>query len=381
MAHARRRAGAEVAPRAPGSPRGWARSGRRRPASCVGFDRHGSVGRVEGAPSPEEAGADTSALSPQPVWHASLDTEARWSFRRAQTSAMAASGYRTRAVGQASPQVSPLVVGTVIGARHHVVRRLGHFPPLIDLTRGVPMTPTPSDAWLRRIHALLAKAESTEFPAEAETLLAKAQELMTRHAIDEAMLQASGTMDREQVVSETITVEPPYAGPRSSLLGGVARANACRLVVVESANGTQRCVLVGHLSSISRTTTLFAALTMHATRAMLSAPVPPSDTPRRFRHAFLLAFASRIGERFDEANRTARAQFEGTAASGRSLAVVLRDRSDAVDDAFAQLFPHTRIVRSRGSSSAGFRSGRAAADRAELGGSAFKGTQGRLRAG
>ena len=41
---------------------------------------------------------------------------------------------------------------------------------------------------LRRIRALLAKAESTEFPEEAEALTAKAQELMSAHAVDEALL-------------------------------------------------------------------------------------------------------------------------------------------------------------------------------------------------
>jgi hypothetical protein len=34
-----------------------------------------------------------------------------------------------------------------------------------------------TDAWMRRIDALLAKAASTEFPEEAEALLAKAQSL------------------------------------------------------------------------------------------------------------------------------------------------------------------------------------------------------------
>ncbi|RST20878.1 bifunctional 3'-5' exonuclease/DNA polymerase [Streptomyces sp. WAC04770] len=43
---------------------------------------------------------------------------------------------------------------------------------------------------LTRIRALLAKAEATGFPEEAEALTAKAQELMARHSIDEALLAA-----------------------------------------------------------------------------------------------------------------------------------------------------------------------------------------------
>ena len=46
------------------------------------------------------------------------------------------------------------------------------------------------DKMMARIRALLAKAEGTEYAAEAEALTAKAQDLMTRHAIDEALLHA-----------------------------------------------------------------------------------------------------------------------------------------------------------------------------------------------
>lgn len=130
--------------------------------------------------------------------------------------------------------------------------------------------PHPSETWLRRVQALLAKAESTEFPAEAETLLAKAQELMARHAIDEAMLRSTGSTRRADVVSETVVVEPPYASARSALLGAVARANDCRLVMARSGRGAQHCVLVGHRSDVDGSITLFAALSLHATRSMLA---------------------------------------------------------------------------------------------------------------
>ena len=235
------------------------------------------------------------------------------------------------------------------------------------------MPTTPSDAWLRRVQALLAKAESTEFPAEAEALLAKAQELMARHAIDEAMLQAAHRTPEGEIVSEIVVVPAPYAGPKSSLLCRVAEANGCRTVIGRSASGgSQHCVLVGHRSNITSATTLFAALSMHGTRAVLAAPIPPYDTARRFRHAFLLYFAGRIGERLREAAHVARVEAE--AVGGPSVAVVLADQSDAVARAFDAQFPHVRFVRSQSSSVAGARSGRAAADRASLGQSGLRGT-------
>src|SRR4051812_34734140 len=52
----------------------------------------------------------------------------------------------------------------------------------------VNLTIKTNDPMLNRVRALLAQAESTNFEAEAETFTAKAQELMTRHAIDMAMI-------------------------------------------------------------------------------------------------------------------------------------------------------------------------------------------------
>ncbi len=46
------------------------------------------------------------------------------------------------------------------------------------------------DARLTTIRNLLAKAEATTFPAEAEAFTAKATELMARHRIDEALVWA-----------------------------------------------------------------------------------------------------------------------------------------------------------------------------------------------
>ena len=111
--------------------------------------------------------------------------------------------------------------------------------------------------------------------------------------------------------------------------------------------------------------TLFTALSLHAARQMLAAVVPSHDTPRRFRHAFLLAFARRIGERLAEADAVATRQVE--AETGRSVAMVLVDRSRAVDDAVTAEFPGLRIITRQASSGAGIRSGRSAADSVALG--------------
>lgn len=224
---------------------------------------------------------------------------------------------------------------------------------------------TAADAWLNRVEALLAKAESTEYPDEAEALLAKAQELMARHAIDEAMLAAAGHHAGEVIV-ETIEIRAPYASAKASLLGAVAAVNTCRVVMSSAGRGDRLCQIVGHREDLDATTTLYAALVLQATRSMLAADVPFGDTPRRFRHSFLIAFAGRIGERLRAAHRDAVDEARRSE-GGSGVDIVLADRATEVDRAFRTAFPHTRNARASSSSLAGHRSGRRAANSAALG--------------
>ena len=78
--------------------------------------------------------------------------------------------------------------------------------------------------------ALLAKAESTNFAAEAEAFTAKAQELMARHRIDRAVLDQGAQNSTEGPVGRRIAVDDPYAEAKTLLLGGIADANGCRAV-------------------------------------------------------------------------------------------------------------------------------------------------------
>ncbi|TDB79311.1 DUF2786 domain-containing protein, partial [Micromonospora fluostatini] len=84
---------------------------------------------------------------------------------------------------------------------------------------------------LDRVRALLAKAESTNFPAEAEAYTAKAQELVTRHSLDEALLAARAG-DATPVVpyARRVGVDHPHEKEKAALLDAVARANRCHTV-------------------------------------------------------------------------------------------------------------------------------------------------------
>jgi hypothetical protein len=217
---------------------------------------------------------------------------------------------------------------------------------------------------VRRIQALLDKAASTSYPAEAEALLAKAQELMTRHAIDEAALGPSDPR-HGHVIARQHTVDSPYASAKTALLGAVLRANGCRLVY-HGGRGARQCTMVGHQSDLDHAVALYEVLLIQADRAMLRARRPEWEGVRSFRHAFLLGFATRIGERLRAA-----AEHAGEQASdcrGGSTALVLADRRTRVDEELHRLFPHLGTARRRSASSGlGAMSGREAAERAALG--------------
>ncbi|ROR43878.1 DUF2786 domain-containing protein [Kitasatospora cineracea] len=241
---------------------------------------------------------------------------------------------------------------------------------------------------LGRIRALLAKAESTGFPDEAEALTAKAQELMARHSIDEALLAAGGGRSADDPAAVRIGVDNPYEGPKTMLLDAVAAANRCRVVWAKEFGF---CTVVGFDADLDAVELLYTSLLVQATAAMHRAGSRKhkdgAARTKAFRQSFLVAYAARIRERLAEA--TERATEE--AAAGRpdgagsgagdgagpdggplpavpagGLLPVLAARAEAVDDAVGKMFPKLVSQRVRVSDGEGWVEGRAAADRASL---------------
>lgn len=229
-----------------------------------------------------------------------------------------------------------------------------------------PRGPGSDERVLGRIRALLAKAESTDFPEEAEALAAKAQELMTRHAIDAALLaEARGGRPRAGVRARRVHLDDPYARQKLSLLTAVGEANGVQAVWSEKAG---IATIVGDPDDLSAVELLFLSLLVQSTRA-LTATGRAEDRRNRspaFRRAFLAAYAQRIGERLRAARDSAAA--EAGRASGRDLVPVLAARDRAVADAVTELFPRVRAAHSRVSDTRGWYAGRAAAESADLGG-------------
>ena len=238
---------------------------------------------------------------------------------------------------------------------------------------------------LSRIRALLAKAESTEFPEEAEALSGRAQELMAKYSIDHALLAAE-TGQAETPGGRRIAVDNPYEAPKATLLQIVAQANRCRVVWTKDLG---LVTVIGFPADLDAVELLFTSLLVQANSAMLRSGGKRDGAgrsrTRAFRQSFLLAYAIRIGERLseaaDHAERAAVAEQRaaagpegdgtGTDAAARKgtdlvpfLAARHRAVDDAVDEMFGSTLTRTRAVRATDAD--GWNSGRAAADLASL---------------
>jgi hypothetical protein len=222
------------------------------------------------------------------------------------------------------------------------------------------------DRLLNKIRTLLAKAEATDFAAEAETFTAKAQDLMTRHAIDEALVRAAGDQAVE-IEGVRVHIHNPYAAEKVQLLSQVAHANRARAVWNKDYG---MVTVIGTPVDVDQVEMLFTSLLIQATRAMAEAGARRTGAFERsasFRRSFLMAYALRIGERLRESSVAAVDSY------GTDLVPVLKRQEDAVQAEYERLFPRTRTARAGSYNGAGWQAGRAAADRATF-------TAGRLSA-
>ena len=222
---------------------------------------------------------------------------------------------------------------------------------------------------LDRVRALLAKAESTTFPAEAEALTGKAQELIARHSIDEALL-AAGSERGDVPGGVRLSTDTPYAGAKALLVQEVAAANRCEAVWSDDLGFA---TVLGWPADLVAVELLYTSLLVQATAAMLRGRAERrSGSGRRTKvwdESFLNAFALRIGERLrtaTEAATEAADQASAETAGAERLLPVLAARGEAVRERLDTLFPGVTRHRLSVRDAEGWSSGTSAADRASL---------------
>jgi hypothetical protein len=262
-------------------------------------------------------------------------------------------------------------------ALHHALALAGFLQALPAIARlyplpgaalpGRPVHAAPaSGKMLARIRGLLAKAEATDFPDEAEALSAKAQELMAKFSLDRALVEAGPEHEfDDDSGARRIWVDTPYVSAKAQLVGVVAFANNCRTVSMEQ---LAVVTIVGAELDLQLTELLSTSLLVQANRAMLAAGKHfghrGESRTRSFRQSFLMAYAQRIGERLQAAAETTRAAVPE--ADADRLLPVLSKREEQVEALFVKLFPTTTTRRTRVSNGAGWAAGLSAADQAQL---------------
>lgn len=237
----------------------------------------------------------------------------------------------------------------------------------------------------QRIAQLLAQAESTPYPAEAETFTAAAEKLMLRLGIARAELEDLG-----QVQSEKVTqYRREYTGIHA--IGFISYAHAIatgfgHISTLQSSwnrGRVRNLYLVGVESDVAELVQLLDSLDLQVMTALAAWRKEEAETRRYWTamekeladRSFITGFGSRVGVRLREARQVQEEEIKGT---GTELVLVGKDQR--VKEFMEETYPNLRSSVSRqGHSSAGHRAGYRAGANASLGQKAV-GSRGRIGA-
>jgi Protein of unknown function (DUF2786) len=226
-----------------------------------------------------------------------------------------------------------------------------------------------SDAILDKVRKLLAKAEDPACtPAEAEAFTAKAADLIAKYGVDSALLAAADPAV-DPVGDLVIDVLAPYALDKCGLLGGVAGALRCQCVRRQGWDGSRKTFtmhLFGHQTDLRRVELLFTSLLVQAGYAMVAQPVPAWENVAAYRRSWFAGYTYAISARLRAAEERA-ASSADRGPDGRSVAVVLADRSAEVATRVTQTYPGLRFAGPRRLAGGGLDHGYAAGRRADIG--------------
>jgi hypothetical protein len=227
---------------------------------------------------------------------------------------------------------------------------------------GPAMVSDDADLRMRdKVRALLAKAEATEYPEEAESLTTKAQELMARHSIDYAMLAAKKG-DKTAPRAIRILLDNPYEDAKAFLLQKIATANTCAPTWHK---GRGMTTVVGYPTDLAAVELLYTSLLVQGSSAMVAVGRDRKTRSVSFRRSFLYAYTVRIGERLAEAVHCV-GEAAATESAG-ALVPVLTAKREAVSEASERMVGQQIMHATNVGDGSGWIAGRTAADLAHLG--------------
>lgn len=231
------------------------------------------------------------------------------------------------------------------------------------------------------VHKLLAKAESTEFPEEAEALSAKAAALMEKHTIDSSMLRDS---DPGEIGGFEIDVTGAYLISMRKF--AVEVGDALGFSVLIHKRGTRTTIgWYGFNEELKVAEIVWASLRLQQERfnrkhmETWTPPNPLDDRADRFyeKRSFMIGFAQGVAPKIRAARARARNEYNDQA----GVALVLADRSKEVERWMHEKFRigQGRAGRATRNSASGLAGGRAAGQRADIGQGRVGGNRGAVR--
>ncbi|MFP5487629.1 MAG: DUF2786 domain-containing protein [Acidimicrobiia bacterium] len=212
-----------------------------------------------------------------------------------------------------------------------------------------------------KVRKLLAMAEGTANPNEADAFSRKAAELIALHRIDPDRLLAEANDDLS--VIEVELGRGAYVRGRLALLGAVGDAHGCKVVYEVRSHGTVAFV-AGFRSDLDSVTLLYHSLHTQASSRMAAERRATAAATQQWRRSFLFGYADQIRTMLRQSADQAQRQVAGTNTSLPAL--LARDRR--VEEFSRERFG--RVVaarRPKPATATGWHAGKEAAARADLG--------------
>lgn len=240
------------------------------------------------------------------------------------------------------------------------------------------------DKALEKAMMLLRKAESTEFPAEAEALTQQAERIMIRHGVDKARVEAAAKGEpvrREPIVVKRMKFSGTYYNVDKQFATNVCDGLGDIKVLWRNIDRQVTGItMIGFESDVERAEMLIASLRIQAATALKVWWRSPDaerqkswaygNEKTKMRFDFLVSFSRAVQYRLEAARREAIQEAQDET-PGTDL--VLASRATQVEQRVSELYPKLGKSRSASfnGSSAGFEAGR----KARLGGNEIGGSR------